>query len=404
VFTFLLLLLLLLLYIPTKTVQYYPKAARAFTCDNFDIVTPGGNTVRINCRALGIGPTVVLAKKEGPKADPDSDDENEIQKPVDRPTSLSFGDVKIGNVVSRVIYLNNSSPIPVSFQFVVEDKGTFQFDRTYGVIPPNLQSHVVIRFDPEVSGNFCRRIFCLIKDQMPVAIDCVGTAYADLSKRPAPLSLRQLDAHRRRQDEGLGVLSPAELVDMLNSCERPDLFDLNQVNELSCGGSKTRLTRSGEATEAAIAPMHTFFKEQCGVGNEITMNVTSLDFGGCSRHRPAEQKRITVRNNTHGKVTCMWRIPLSDDDDDELDFEVVPNSADIPPGETYTFRVVFRPSQDDFYYNQEVEAFVYFKSNRNFRLVNDDTLVPPWCLTCRVFGHTFGSSNEQFIPTMKCSK
>ena len=73
-----------------------------------------------------------------------------------------------------------SSAIPVSFQFVVEDKGTFQFDRTYGVIPPNLQSHVIIRFDPEVSGNFCRRIFCLLKDQLPVAIDCVGTAYNDL--------------------------------------------------------------------------------------------------------------------------------------------------------------------------------------------------------------------------------
>jgi len=88
-------------------VQYFPKSARTFTCDNFDIITPGGNTVRINCRALGIGPTVNLAKKEAPQADPDSDDEGKEPKPVDRPTSLTFGDVKIGNVVSRVIYLNN---------------------------------------------------------------------------------------------------------------------------------------------------------------------------------------------------------------------------------------------------------------------------------------------------------
>jgi hypothetical protein len=133
------------------------------------------------------------------------------------------------------------------------------------------------------------------------------------------------------------------------------------------------------------------------------MDATHLDFGPCSRHRPSERKTITVRNNTHGKVSCMWRIPLSDDDDDELDFEVIPECADISPGQTYTFRVVFRPSQDDFYYNQEIEAYVFFKSNRNFRLVNDDTLVPPWCLTCRVFGHTFGGNSEQFIPTMKCS-
>ena len=164
-----------------------------------------------------------------------------------------------------------------------------------------------------------------------------------------------------------------------------------------------RLTRSGEASEQEIAPMHTFFKPQCGVGSEITMDKTHLDFGACSRHRPSERKRITIQNNTNGKVSCMWRIPLSDDDDDELDFEVIPNAADISPGQSYTFRVVFRPSQDDFYYNQEVEVYVFFKSNRNFRLVNDDTLVPPWCLTCRVFGHTFGGNSEQFIPNVICS-
>ena len=111
-----------------------------------------------------------------------------------------------------------------------------------------------------------------------------------------------------------------------------------------------RLTRSGEASEEEIAPMHTFFKPQCGVGDEITMDATHLDFGACSRHRPSERKTITVRNNTNGKVSCLWRIPLSDDDDDELDFEVIPDCADISPGQTYTFRVVFRPSQDDFYY------------------------------------------------------
>ena len=115
------------------------------------------------------------------------------------------------------MYLTNKSEVPVSFQFVVEDKGTFQFDRTYGVVPPRLQSYVIISFDPEVSGNFCRRIFCLFKDQMPIAIDCVGTAYADLSRRPAPLTLRQMDAHRRRQEEGMGVLSPAELEALFQS-------------------------------------------------------------------------------------------------------------------------------------------------------------------------------------------
>ena len=48
-------------------VRYTAMAARSFTCDNFDIITPGGNTVRINCRALAKGPIVEIAKKEAPK-------------------------------------------------------------------------------------------------------------------------------------------------------------------------------------------------------------------------------------------------------------------------------------------------------------------------------------------------
>ena len=88
-----------------------------------------------------------------------------------------------------------------------------------------------------------------------------------------------------------------------------------------------RLTRSGEASEEEIAPMHTFFKPQCGVGDEITMDATHLDFGACSRHRPSERKTITVRNNTNGKVSCLWRIPYLMTM--MADFEVIPDSADI---------------------------------------------------------------------------
>ena len=92
-----------------------------------------------------------------------------------------------------------------------------------------------------------------------------------------------------------------------------------------------RLTRSGEASEEEIAPMHTFFKPQCGVGDADHHGCYSSRLRACSRHRPSERKTITVRNNTNGKVSCLWRIPLSDDDDDELDFEVIPDCADISP-------------------------------------------------------------------------
>ena len=122
-----------------------------------------------------------------------------------------------------------------------------------------------------------------------------------------------------------------------------------------------------------------------------------LHFGAGSRLSAGAKKTVHVTNKTHEKVVCTWMVPRSDDDDDEKDFVVYPTSADVAAGKTVAFTVSFRPSQDNFYYHQELEAYFYFKSQRNFRLVNDVSFTPPWCKTLRVLGHTFGAQAEQFI-------
>jgi hypothetical protein len=378
-------------------VRYAPLAPRTFSCDTFTVVTPGGNDVEVTCVGRSEGPRVTLEKKAPGGGKPDA----AARPRLSRPSSLQFGDVRIGGVTSRVVYLTNHSLLPVPFQFVVEDKGTFLFNRTAGVIPPKLQTHVTIFFEPKVSGNFYRRIFCLFKDQLPLCIDCIGTGYADLSRRPPPLSLAQVDAHRRRQRAGTGHLSPAELEELL--ARDPAAFDLRQVDVSPCGGHPTRLSRSGEATELELGIVSQFFEPQCGAGKEVRMEQEYLDFGGCSRTRHPEPRPVRIFNNTNAKVTCMWRVPESDDDDDQADFMVLPPQADIPARGSFVFKVAFLPTQNDFYYNQEVEAYVFFKSNRNFRLVNERTLTPPWCLTIPVFGHTFGNASSQFLPRCRTS-
>ena len=379
-------------------VKYHPLSPRTYTCDTFTVVTPGGNDVRLTCVGQADGPSVTLARKEAPSA---TAGHASGRPKLSRPSSLQFGDVRIGSVTSRVVYLSNDSALPVPFQFVVEDKGTFLFSATSGVIPPQLQTHVTLFFEPKVSGNFYRRVFCLFKDQLPLCIDCIGTGYADLSRRPPPLSLAQVDAHRRRQRAGLGRLSPAELEELLAT--DPQWFDLRQVDVSPCGGSPTRLSRSGEATELELGIVAQFFEEQCGCGDEVRMEQQFLDFGPCSRDRHPEPKMVRIFNRTNAKVTCMWRVPESDDDDDEADFLCLPAVADIPAHGSYTFKVAFLPTQNDFYYNQEVEVYVFFKSNRNFRLVNEQTLTPPWCMTIPVFGHTFGAATSQFLPRISTS-
>ena len=392
-------------------VRYKPVAPRSYSCDRFKIITPGGNDVEITCTGQSMGPAIVLARKEAPsrsngagksEKEEDGTSSTAIVKPkLSRPTSLQFGDVKIGQVTSRVIYLTNNSELPVPFQFVVEDKGTFLFNRTAGVIPPKLQTHVTLVFEPKVSGNFYRRIFCLFKDQLPLCIDCIGTGYADLSRRPPPLTLAQVDAHRRRQRAGKGHLSPMELEELLQTDQR--WFDLTKVDVSPCGGHPQRLSRSGEATELELGIVSQFFENQCGAGQEVSIEQDLLDFGPCLRTRHPEPKTVRVYNRTNAKVTCMWRVPESDDDDDEADFLVIPDIADIPAHGSYVFKVAFLPTQNDFYYNQEIEAYIFFKSNRNFRLVNERTLTPPWCLTIPVFGHTFGAASSQFLPRISTS-
>ena len=387
-------------------VRYKPVAPRAYTCDRFKIITPGGNDVEITCVGQSDGPAVTLARKEAPSRSSgagksEKEEEGFVKPKLSRSSSLQFGDVKIGRSTSRVVYLTNHSEIPVPFQFIVEDKGTFFFNRTAGIIPPKLQTHVTLLFEPKVSGNFYRRIFCLFKDQLPLCIDCIGTGFADLSRRPPPLTLAQVDAHRRRQRSGKGHLSPMELEELLQTDQR--WFDLTKVDVSPCGGHPQRLSRSGEATELELGIVSQFFETQCGAGKEVGIEQEYLDFGPCLRSRHPEPKTVRVYNRNNAKVTCMWRVPESDDDDDEADFLVIPEIADIPAHGSFLFKVAFLPTQNDFYYNQEVEAYIFFKSNRNFRLVNERTLTPPWCLTIPVFGHTFGAASSQFLPRISTS-
>lgn len=68
----------------------------------------------------------------------------------------------------------------------------------------------------------------------------------------------------------------------------------------------------------------------------------------------------------------------------------------------YVLQIAFRPTQEDFYYGQELEAYAFYKQNRTFRLVDDETFTPPWLLAVRVHGHTFQNTG-QFLPKIQAS-
>jgi hypothetical protein len=77
---------------------------------------------------------------------------------------------------------------------------------------------------------------------------------------------------------------------------------------------------------------------------------------------------------------------------------VNPNIAEINPNEEIEFSVNFSPNYENQFYGQQLECYVFYKTMRNFRLVNEKTLCAPWCISTYASGHTFASGAEKFLP------
>lgn len=55
--------------------------------------------------------------------------------------------------------------------------------------------------------------------------------------------------------------------------------------------------------------------------------------------------------------------------------QVLPESADLKPGGSATFRVAFRPPRDAAHYCQTLALCAHIKSMRNFRLLTDSQVI-----------------------------
>jgi hypothetical protein len=64
--------------------------------------------------------------------------------------------------------------------------------------------------------------------------------------------------------------------------------------------------------------------------------------------------------------------------------QVFPESAEVAPYGSTTFRVAFRPAADGKYYCQQLMVCAHVKAMRNFRLVAPGQVVPPWCVPVTV--------------------
>ncbi|KAL7692204.1 putative immunoglobulin-like protein [Plasmopara halstedii] len=384
----------------TIRVRYAPLSAGTFTCDHFDVLTPGGNRVRITCKGRAIGPMLSVYRKT-------------LESNFVPTTSVNFHDVSVGaNAVSRVLTLRNASAVELAFHFDCQSQGVFCFDQIAGKVPSLSDLNITITFSPPNSGNFYRRIFLLVHNQSTQFVDVLGTGY-DEKMRPSPFEQAHVDAYRFRAAAGLGRLSPDQLetyrekngdaMFLKGALQRFQSEEMRVTNDTDSTVSQIPspgqiLTRSGEALLAEVDICREYFISIEDDANAVFVRSAFFDFESCSIVQMPSKKLLFVTNNTRSKVTCSWHIAVTTGLSDPSAFQVFPSSSDIATGATVEFRVVFQPSRINTYYFAEFEAFVSFKSNRTFRLVNVDTFTPPWSLIVKACGNTFSSLTEQFLP------
>ncbi|KDO31856.1 hypothetical protein SPRG_03776 [Saprolegnia parasitica CBS 223.65] len=356
-------------------VKFTPLSPGTFTCDNFKIVTPGGHAVQIVCKGKAIGPVVGH--------------------------SINFRDVRVGESATRVLYLKNEAAIPVRFHLVSAANGIFGVSKVAGEIPPLLEASVLLTFAPLTPGNYYRRLFCLLENQATMFVDVLGTGY-DAEIRPSPFQQAHVDAYRLRCEHNLGHLSPDGL-EALRSDKGDELFlqgALARQREAASRKDTTRLlTRSGDMLLSDVDVCHEFFIQADDRHGAIVASDALLDFGAGLDGK----KTLLVTNQTRGKVTCAWRIAEAPTAVDSGNFTIFPTVCDIGPGASVEFRVGFHPKQTNTYFFAELESSVYFKSNRTFRLVNPETFTPPWCVVVHATGHTFTSTDSQFLSRVSFS-
>lgn len=121
-------------------VTYNPKHSHIFSSENFTLSTAGGNKLTLHVCGNAVGPQLHLSA-----------------------TSFNFGSIKAGQQVLRVLYLDNSSEVPVVYEFKVDQGDVFTVSKPRGVVPPKTVAHTSILFKATTPANYWRRVVCLVK-------------------------------------------------------------------------------------------------------------------------------------------------------------------------------------------------------------------------------------------------
>eukprot|EP00933_Yihiella_yeosuensis_P030543 TRINITY_DN24181_c0_g1_i1.p1 TRINITY_DN24181_c0_g1~~TRINITY_DN24181_c0_g1_i1.p1 ORF type:complete len:1639 (+),score=361.06 TRINITY_DN24181_c0_g1_i1:466-4917(+) len=242
-------------------------------------------------------------------------------------------------------------------------------------------------------ANYYKQVSLVVKGALsPLTLHLLGSVHTEKS-RPAKLDQHHIDIFRNMQLSGVREHeTPAvENGEDLPEDEEPELEELEP--------------RIPEVPVRPLSATATFLEMMLPSDSklrDITISPGILDFGQSAALSMSEKHTVTITNRTSQKVTVMWmisgetRMPCSKADKQAL-FSVYPTQCDIKPKGMQDFQVAFKPQHHNSVEGEILEALVYHKVNRTFRLVDLERFTPPWMLSVRSLGHTMGNTRNDPI-------
>ncbi|XP_041374433.1 cilia- and flagella-associated protein 65-like [Gigantopelta aegis] len=307
--------------------------------------------------------------------------------------TVNFMQIDIGQCGTRTIDIVNNSDMDATYQFVIDcNESVFKFDNVSGVLKPESRKTLILKFYPQHPINYYRRVTCLVHNQDPLFLDLLGTCHSEMVK-PAVLLAKHVSRYRVHVEQGFTMYPPEQL----NELVRDRKLAVDKSGTLLIPKTDNALKTEFEGQSLQISPMKEYFNDgfHCDVVDtvpHVSTDINMADFGNCQSLKFIEDKTVNLTNHTKGKITVQWM------GDADRVFSVFPSTMDIPPLKSCSFRVSFKPNVPNQFFGAELECFVYYKSLRDYRLVEDSTFCPPWCVTVTCTGHTFMPHNESFLP------
>ncbi|XP_072031285.1 cilia- and flagella-associated protein 65-like [Amphiura filiformis] len=304
---------------------------------------------------------------------------------------LDFGRIHPGDSSTRSLDIINESDVPAAFQFMIDGvESVFHFSIECGSIQPHTTQTIIIQFAPSHPINYYRRVTCLVQNQYPLFVDLIGTLHTELNK-PAVLQPKHLNQYRTNMARGFSVFPPEQLNEMVKTGKLqrdPDGYLMHPPSEM---------LEELLPPAVSLEPMSEYFNDghhgDIMTPAHVSIDVCQVDFDQCDHQGFIEQKTLNITNHTKGKITIVWM------GNDSHVFSVTPTTCDIPPLKMSSFRVTFKPGGPNRFFGSELEGYAFYKSMRDYRLVQDETFCPPWCLTVSATGHTFQPGHETFLPS-----